>query len=111
MGSDAGLRRLSSGLGFGGGPQPLVATDSGAFPKGAIEPAMPECDTPAVSCVPPMPAPMVQVVTGVHLALLQMGDALVPAYEFELEGGGTIPVPAVTDEWLDRQAPVEVLED
>lgn len=116
VGAEAGLRRLTSGFGGsfggGGGPQPLVAAENGAFTKGAIEPAMPECAMPAVSCVaPPVPAPMVQVLTGVHLALLQTGDVLVPAYEFELKDGGTVAVPAVTDEWLDRQAPVAKVED
>jgi hypothetical protein len=51
------------------------------------------------------PEPVVQTVTGAHLVLLQVGDALVPAYVFTLaEGGDTGPVPAVTDQWLDQQA-------
>ena len=117
VGADAGLRRLTDGFGggFGGGPRPLVATDDGAVAKGQIEPAMPECADPTVSCVPPpQPAPFVQVVTGAHLALLQTGEVLVPAYVFELKDGGTIPVPAVTDEWLDQKTPADtptIVED
>lgn len=114
VGPDAGLRRLSEGFGggFGGGPRPLMAKDDAAT-IGQIEPAMPECGDPTVSCVPPpQPAPLVQVVSGAHLALLQTGEVLVPAYVFELEDGGTVPVPAVTDEWLDQEPPTAtIVED
>lgn len=153
VGVEAGLKRLTTGFGFGAGPRTMVATDQGAAVGGAPRPAIARCDDSAENCsaptlptppqptspeqvpppptsskptfpeqaplelapeqaspepvpvpVPPTPAPVVQVVTGVHLALLQVGDFLVPAYEFELaDGGGTVPVPAVTDEWLDQQ--------
>lgn len=115
VGAEAGLRRLTGG--FGGGPRPLVATGGGASTDGAstdgqIEPGVPGCGDPTAGCVPPSrQAPTVQVVTGVHPALLQSGDVLVPAYVFELRGGGTLPVPAVTDEWLEQQAPVAIVED
>jgi hypothetical protein len=43
-------------------------------------------------------------VTGARLVLLQLDGLLVPSYVFELAGGGeSPPVPAVTDEWLDRE--------
>ena len=62
---------------------------------------MPPPDLPAEP-----PEPIVQTVTGAHLALLQIDAVLVPVYVFELEGDGeTFPVPAVTDEWLDQQVP------
>jgi len=105
-GVDAGLDRLRGGAGgwsaFDDGPPPLPA---GAEPAGA-EPAGAPCGDPTVSCLPTEPAPeaVVQVVTGVRLGLLHLGDALVPAYLFDLEGGGTIPVPAVVERWLDGAA-------
>lgn len=111
VGVAAGLKRLSTGFGSGPGPRPLIATDDTAVPFAAREPAIILCGgDPPPSCPPPTTvpaelAPPTQVITGVHLALLQLGDALVPAYAFELAGGGgPIPVPAVTDEWLDQQA-------
>ena len=113
VGAEAGLRRLTDGFGgfgggFGGGPRRLVATDGGVVAKGQVDPARPECADPTMSCVPPpQPAPVVQVVSGAHLALLHSGEVLVPAYVFELKEGGTIPVPAVTDEWLDQQTPAD----
>lgn len=78
-----------------------------------------DCADPTVRCqtapppdlvvdpLPPVPVePVVQTITGVHLALMQIDAVLVPVYVFELEEGGeTFPVPAVTDEWLQEQAP------
>jgi hypothetical protein len=42
----------------------------------------------------------VRAVTGVRLGLLHAGDWLVPAYLFDLEGGGVAAVPAVEDRYL-----------
>lgn len=126
-GVEAGLDRLRGGAGgwsaFDDGPSPLPA---GAEPAGgepadapgaAAEPAdapgadargvdAAPCGGPTVTCVPTeaAPEPVVQVVTGVRLGLLHLGDALVPAYLFDLEGGGMIPVPAVVERWLDGAA-------
>ena len=117
VGVAAGLRRLNAGAGFGGrstgggiagGAPALDAPATTAVEKGE-EPAATGCGDPTVICEPDAPVPVeptVQVVTGVHLALLQIEDALVPAYAFELEGDGMVPVSAVTDEWLEAQAPV-----
>lgn len=119
VGLDAGLKRLTDGgTGSGGvrGPQTLVApSPDGPLTKDIIE-SVPDvdvegCGDPAVSCVAPtVPVPVVQVVTGARLALLHTGNALVPAYVFELSDGGTVPVPAVTDEWLDTDVPT-ITED
>lgn len=105
VGVQAGLKRLTTGFGAGSGPRTMVATDDTAVRQDLPEPGIAVCDDPAVKCVtPPQPLLPPQVITGVHLALLQTGDVLVPAYAFELaEGGGAVPVPAVTDEWLDQQ--------
>ena len=110
VGVEAGLKRLNDGFGFGfgPGPRPMVDTAGGAFAKGVPEPAMPVCADPAPGCAGlPAPDPVVQVITGVHLALFRVADTLVPAYVFGLAGGGdTAPVPAVTDQWLDQARPV-----
>lgn len=93
-------------------------------------PVDPACGDPAVACVappkpgsvdpveilpvpsdPPVdPGPVVVVVTGVRLELQFTGDALVPAYVFELDGGSTASVPAVTDALLQDPVPA-VLKD
>lgn len=133
VGVEEALERLrnptaSGGVGFvadgvavldsassGGSAGAAISPEEGAKLEaggGGTEPAIGDCGDPAVSCVPPPdlaaepPEPIVQTVTGVHLALLQIDAVLAPVYVFELEGGGeTFPVPAVTDEWLDRQVP------
>ncbi|MGH9179673.1 MAG: hypothetical protein ACRD0N_14100, partial [Acidimicrobiales bacterium] len=71
----------------------------------------PPADLPPVE--PPVPPePLVQTITGAHLALMQIEAVLVPVYVFELESGGSFPVPAVTEEWLQQQAPsVAATED
>lgn len=115
VGVEAGLERLTTPV---AAPMPAPAPTRRAEPGvavddiGAIEPAV-ECRdaADAGTCAPttfpaePMPPvePFVQTITGAHLALLNTGEALVPAYVFEIEGGGSIPVPAVTDEWLTTQ--------
>ncbi|MGH9151414.1 MAG: hypothetical protein ACRD03_03190, partial [Acidimicrobiales bacterium] len=70
----------------------------------AVSCAVPE---PAPAPVPepaPRPEPVEVVVTGARVVLAHLDGVLVPSYLFELAGGGTSPpVPAVTDEWLDRQ--------
>lgn len=133
VGTDAGLRRLREGS--GPGPRPLGAVadpavgqiPQGAEPAvdlpapdqgGAAAPCPPACDVPqpavAVDGCPetaacdvfPPPTPVVHTVTGAHLVLVHLDAVLVPAYVFELEGGDeSPPVPAVTDEWLEREAP------
>lgn len=125
VGVQAGLERLRSG--FGAGPMamaggrlagdqavavaPAPAPEPATTVPGTIEPAPPA--EPPVTVEPPspvLPVPrepqvMTVVVVGARLALVQVGDALVPAYVFELQGGGdTVPVPAVADEWLDQHA-------
>jgi hypothetical protein len=68
----------------------------------------------------PAPAPIVLTVTGVHLGLawgsLANGGTdeawLVPVYVFELGGGGTVPVLAVTDRFITPPStvpPVKIL--
>jgi hypothetical protein len=110
VGVDAGLKRLTTGFGAGPGPRPLVAIDQPAPVGGVAQSAPAPCSSdPAIACqttpltTVPGFLPPPTVITGVHLALLQLGDALVPAYAFELAGGaGPVPVPAVPDEWLDK---------
>ena len=106
VGVEAGFKRLITPV-----PSPstrLVTPGVAVDDTGAIEPAIDpafECrdaanTTQSPTCAPPAIEPFVQTITGAHLALLNTGEALVPAYVFEIEGGGMIPVPAVTDEWL-----------
>ncbi|MEO7836273.1 MAG: hypothetical protein ABIS21_01375 [Acidimicrobiales bacterium] len=90
--------------------QPTLVTAAPCPPD--VECAAPEPRpgwAPYRSPVPPAsvpPTPAVFTITGVHLALQQVGPALVPVYVFELEGGGeTFPVPAVTDEWIAETQP------
>lgn len=110
-GLEKGLDRLREG--GGAGPRPLVAADDVAVEPApprdlpGAEPAVGDCSDPSVSCLPPPTTvpenaePVVRVVKGAHLALLHLDATLVPVYVFELDGGEeTIPVPAVTDEWL-----------
>ncbi|MGI8684070.1 MAG: hypothetical protein ACR2MO_03040 [Acidimicrobiales bacterium] len=103
IGAEAGLRRLAAGT-WAGGPARDLVTTAPATEVGAVEPGVAPCGDPAVSCLPEPPTPIVQTVTGAHLALMFLGDALVPAYVFELADGGSVPVPAVTDEWLDKES-------
>lgn len=115
-----------SGAAQSGAPQ-SGAGPSGAGQSGAVAgvaPAAPavdlpspvvDCTDPNVPCQPPvgLPEPLlppeqpekaVLDVTGARLVLLQLDGLLVPSYVFELAGGGeSPPVPAVTDEWLDRE--------
>ncbi|HET7488973.1 MAG TPA: hypothetical protein VFJ85_13670 [Acidimicrobiales bacterium] len=104
----AGLDRLRRG--FGAGVRPMAA-DGTPVRDGVVPPAVavaPAEPGPPVTIEQPVPAepPVTHlVITGAHLTLLQVGDALVPAFAFDLESGGTTsPVPAVTDQWLDQQA-------
>ena len=46
-----------------------------------------------------------RTVTNVRLGLLHSGEFLLPAYLFELEGGGVQAVPAVEDKYLVQQQP------
>jgi hypothetical protein len=96
--SAAGFERLKESP-FGIGPQPLIAEDA-------------PITCAAIGC--PEPAPVVRTISGVRLGLtfaplLDPGDEgralLVPVFLFDVEGGGTIPVLAVTDEFLPK--PVE----
>ena len=113
VGVEAGFTRLTTPL---PAPEPAPLTTRAGDDIGTIEPAI----EPAIECrdtgsagicaattfpAEPMPPiePFVETITGAHLALLNTGEALVPAYVFEIEGGGMIPVPAVTDEWLDTE--------
>ena len=118
VGVEAGFKRLSTPLPAPAPtPRPAVDDVAGAAEPAiepsiepAIEPDIADCGDAAAGCVdvPTDPMPpvetMIQNVTGAHLALLNTGQALVPAYVFEIEGGGMFPVPAVTDEWLDTGA-------
>ncbi len=106
VGAAAGLERLKA---FYGGPVDGLIAVAPAVEPGVVVDPVPACDDPATSCEgverPEMPpVPFVQTVTGVHLGLLFTGDALVPAYVFELAEGGSVPVVAVTDEWLDKES-------
>ncbi len=106
VGAAAGLERLKAFYGGLGGGAIDVAP---AGEPGVLIDPVPVCDDPATGCSgvarPEMPpVPFVQTVTGVHLGLLFTGDALVPAYVFELAEGGSVPVAAVTDEWLDKES-------
>ena len=104
----------SAGVAAGEKPLPGDAGSAGA-----------DCSDPTVTCSPPPdapvppdapptvrpepvepPPPVVRTITGAHLALMQVDAVLVPVYVFEFdEGGESFPVPAVTDEWLEAQAP------
>jgi hypothetical protein len=100
----AGFERLKDAP-YGVGPQPLTAQAERAAPAIACNPT-PSC---------PAPAPIVRMVTGVHLGLAfaSMPDAsgadadglLVPVFLFDIEGGSAVPVLAVTDEYLPKPAP------
>lgn len=85
VGVEAGLDRLRQGV--GAGPQTLMARDLDA----------PEPDAVSSNAV------QVVTITGARLALLRVGDVLVPVYEFLTEQGGALPVPAVTDRYLKEQ--------
>lgn len=94
--------------GAGGGCPP----NAECFAPGS--PPEPQPAPRAPPAPPPAPVPQVLTITGVHLALQQVGPALVPVYVFELEGGGeAFPVPAVTDQWIeaDEQTRPEVPSD
>jgi hypothetical protein len=67
-----------------GDDYPLAGTDAGLDRLRRLPPA----------------GPPVRAVTGVRLGLLHAGDWLVPAYLFDLEGGGVAAVPAVEDRYL-----------
>lgn len=79
VGADAGLARLRQGVGIG--PQPLGDIDTAV---GGVE-------------------PQVVTVTGARLALMHVGELLVPVYEFLTRTGGFLTAPAVTDRWLKEQ--------
>jgi hypothetical protein len=83
-GVETGFDRLRTG--GTGGPMPLSDT-------GAAEPAIGRVGTHVVT------------ITGVHLALQRVTDRLVPVYVFEAEQGGTFPVPAVADKYLEKAQP------
>jgi len=104
VGTAKGLERLKAL--YGVPVSVLVAGAPAVDPGTGIEPAIAPCGDPATSCtgIPGEQVPVVQTVTGAHLALLHQGDALVPAYVFELADGGSVPVVAVTDEWLDTES-------
>lgn len=70
----------------------------------AVDLPAPVCDGPAETCEPFSPTKLEPVrITGVHLALALVDDALVPSYIFEITDGGELtPVPAVIDEHLAR---------
>ncbi|HVM01587.1 MAG TPA: hypothetical protein VM263_02875, partial [Acidimicrobiales bacterium] len=100
-------------------PAPIVDCADPSVLCAAPEPAPAvDCADPSVLCAPtepapvpvpepapaPVPEPVVVDVTGARVVLAHLDGVLVPSYLFELAGGGTSPpVPAVTDEWLDRQ--------
>lgn len=96
-GVDVGLARLREGRGVGATPMADAAI-------GAIEPYCP--DTADCAALPP-PGPVVVTITGVHLALQHVADALVPVYVFETKDGGELAVPAVTDRWLEETNPTQ----
>lgn len=83
-GVETGFDRLRTGR--TGGPMPLYDT-------GAPEPAIGRVGNHVVT------------ITGVHLALQRVTDTLVPVYVFEADQGGTIPVPAVADKYLETIQP------
>lgn len=104
----------------GGGQSAGASGSGGAEPAVDLPSPVVDCTDPTVKCdpsVPPMtlvpeprPAPMpvpekiLLDVTGVRLVLLHLAGVLAPSYVFELaDGGESPPVPAVTDEWLDRE--------
>ena len=84
VGVQGGLDRLREG----------VAVDSGPLYDGR---------EPAIATAPA--DKHVVTLTGAHLALQQVGEYLVPVYAFELKGGGELPVPAVTDRYLEQVRP------
>lgn len=110
VGVEAGLRRLTTGIGaldMTGDTSNDTPPFTGSVPTTAscAGPNV-RCSSPGAPSAMPLPewVPPVQVIKGAHLGLLFTGEVLLPAYLFELDGGGEIPVPAVTDEWLDTKS-------
>lgn len=94
-GVETGLARLRAGGGVGASPMADMA-------RPAIEPYCPDtADCPALRS----PEPITVTITGVHLGLQHVADALVPVYVFEAKDGGEMAVPAVTDRWLEETNP------
>lgn len=94
-GVEAGLARLRAGGGVGATPMADLAV-------GATEPSCPD----TADCPPPPPSgPVTVTITGVHLGLQHVADALVPVYVFETKDRGEMAVPAVTDRWLEETSP------
>ncbi|MBW3667697.1 MAG: hypothetical protein KY443_00675 [Actinobacteria bacterium] len=94
-GVDVGLARLREGRGVGARPMADAAL-------GAIEPYCPDT---ADCAAPPPSGPVIVTITGVHLGLQHVADALVPVYVFKTDHGGELAVPAVTDRWLEETSP------
>lgn len=94
-GVEAGLARLRAGGGVGATPMADRAV-------GAIEPYCPDT---ADCAAPPTGRPATVTITGVHLGLQHVADALVPVYVFETKDRGELAVPAVTDRWLAETNP------
>ena len=83
--AEAALERLRNGVGLG----PRAS--------GAAEPA--DLEAPG--------DPIVVEVTGAHLALQHTAGSLLPVVVFESASGDLVPVPAVTERYLDQQAPAD----
>lgn len=89
-----------------------AASGNSSSSAGATEPATAPAAEPATGCASPSPEPYpapeptVVTITGVHMSLLHFGgDTLVPAFVFETDDGGSIPVIAVEKEYLETVAP------
>jgi len=69
--------------------------------------AMP-CRADVPNCGEPL-TPQIVTIIGVHLALQQLGDKLVPVFEFEAGPNETVPpVPAVIDDLLQTTTPTVI---
>ena len=101
-GVEAGLARLRAGGGVGAMPMPDIAV-------GAPEPYCP--DTADCPAPPSSSGPVTVTITGVHLGLQHVADALVPVYVFETKDRGELAVPAVTDRWLEETNPTRGGDD
>jgi len=104
-GTAVGLERLKA-FSFPAVDQPLAL---GAPEIADCSSATVICDAPSGGKLDPqsprLPETQVVNLIGVHLALQQLDDRLVPVYVFEIEGGGeTFGVPAVVDELLHKPA-------
>jgi hypothetical protein len=110
IGTDAAFLRLKQSP-YGPGPVPLGAM---GVAERAI--AMPVCPPPTAGVSCPAPSPIVRTVTGVRLGLVFApwtsggGASLVPAYLFDIQDGGTVPVIAVEDRYLPKPTPTTTVE-